>query len=30
MSAAADTMGAISPHDAEKYKEKEFGFWLYV
>jgi cytochrome o ubiquinol oxidase subunit 3 len=30
MSAAADTMGAISPHDAEKYEEKEFGFWLYL
>ena len=30
MSAAADTMGAISLRDTEKYEEKEFGFWLYL
>ena len=29
MSAAADAM-AVTPQDAQKYEEKEFGFWLYL
>jgi cytochrome o ubiquinol oxidase subunit 3 len=30
MSATADAMTDISPRDAERYEEKEFGFWLYL
>jgi cytochrome o ubiquinol oxidase subunit 3 len=30
MTDASAAMTAISPRDAEKYEEKEFGFWLYL
>jgi cytochrome o ubiquinol oxidase subunit 3 len=30
MTAEATAMTGISPRDAERYEEKEFGFWLYL
>lgn len=30
MTAEATAMAGISPRDAERYEEKEFGFWLYL
>ncbi len=30
MTAEAAAMTGISPRDAERYEEKEFGFWLYL